>query len=33
MRTQHEIEVWGTVVFIDVTSEVDVEPAITQINQ
>ena len=33
MRTQHEIEVWGTVVFIDVTSEVNVEPAITQINQ
>ena len=33
MRTQHEIEVWGTVVFIDVTSEVDIEPAITQVKQ
>lgn len=33
MRTQHEIEVWGTVVFIDVTSEVEIEPAITKVNQ
>ena len=33
MRTQHEIAVWGTVVFIDVTSEIDIEPAITQVNQ
>ena len=33
MRTQHEIEVWGTVVFIDVTSSVDINPAITEVNQ
>lgn len=33
MRTQHEIEVWGTVVFIDVTSSADIAPAITQVNQ
>lgn len=33
MRTQHEIEVWGTVMFIDVTSESDIEPAIAQVNQ
>ena len=33
MRTQHEIEVWGTVVFIDVTSESDIEPAIAKVNQ
>ena len=33
MRTQHEIEVWGTVVFIDVTSEVDIEPAIVEVKQ
>jgi thiamine biosynthesis lipoprotein len=33
MRTQHEIDVWGTVVFIDVTSSVDMEPAIAQVIQ
>lgn len=33
MRTQHEIEVWGTVVFIDVTSAIDIEPAITTVKQ
>jgi len=33
MRTQHEIEVWGTVVFIDVTSSVQIEPAIAKVNQ
>jgi thiamine biosynthesis lipoprotein len=33
MRTQHEIEVWGTVVFIDVTSDIDIEPAITTVKQ
>jgi len=33
MRTQHEIEVWGTVVFIDVTSEIDIEPAIAKVKQ
>ena len=33
MRTQHELEVWGTVVFIDVTSSVDMEPAIAQVIQ
>lgn len=33
MRTQHEIEVWGTVVYIDVTSKVDTEPAITEVTQ
>jgi len=33
MRTQHEIEVWGTVIFIDVASDVDIEPAIVKVNQ
>ncbi len=33
MRTQYEIEVWGTVVFIDVSSEIDIEPAITEVNK
>jgi thiamine biosynthesis lipoprotein len=33
MRTQHEIEVWGTVVFIDVTSDIYIESAITKVNQ
>ena len=33
MRTQYEIEVWGTVVFIDVTSDIDIEPAITTVKQ
>ena len=33
MRTQHEIEVWGTVVFIDVTSDIDIESAIAKVNQ
>ena len=33
MRTQHEIEVWGTVVFIDVTSEVEIKPAISKVEQ
>jgi len=33
MRTQHEIEVWGTVVFIDVTSEIEIEPAIAKVKQ
>ena len=33
MRTQHEIEVWGTVVFIDVTSNSEIDPAITKVNQ
>jgi thiamine biosynthesis lipoprotein len=33
MRTQHEIEVWGTILFIDVTSEVDIAPAITMVKQ
>ena len=33
MRTQHEIEVWGTIVFIDVTSDIDIEPAITTVKQ
>ena len=33
MRTQHEIEVWGTVVFIDVTSSSEIDPAITKVNQ
>jgi thiamine biosynthesis lipoprotein len=33
MRTQHEIEVWGTVLYIDVTSSVDIESAITKVNQ
>lgn len=31
MRTQHEIEVWGTVLFIDVTSSLDIKPAIAKI--
>jgi FAD:protein FMN transferase len=33
MRTQHKIEVWGTVLFIDVTSSGDIAPAITKVNQ
>jgi thiamine biosynthesis lipoprotein len=33
MRTQHEIEAWGTILFIDVTSEVDIAPAITTVKQ
>jgi thiamine biosynthesis lipoprotein len=33
MRTQHEIEVWGTIVFIDVNSDIDIEPAITTVKQ
>ena len=33
MRTKHEIEVWGTVLYIDVTSAVNIEPAITKVNQ
>jgi len=33
MRTQHEIEVWGTVLFIDVTSEFEIEPAITELTE
>lgn len=33
MRTQHEIQVWGTVVFIDVTSSTDINPAITEVIQ
>jgi thiamine biosynthesis lipoprotein len=33
MRTQHEIEVWGTVVFIDVTSDIDIESAIAKVDQ
>jgi thiamine biosynthesis lipoprotein len=33
MRTQHEIKVWGTVVFIDVTSNVDMAPAIAKVNK
>ena len=33
MRTQHEIEVWGTVVFIDFTSEVEIKPAISKVEQ
>jgi thiamine biosynthesis lipoprotein len=33
MRTQHEIEVWGTVLYIDVTSAVNIEQAITKVNQ
>ena len=33
MRTQHEIEVWGTVVFIDVISEVEIKPAISKVEQ
>ncbi|CAB4601164.1 unannotated protein [freshwater metagenome] len=31
MRTKHEIEVWGTVLFIDVSSSVDIEPAIAKV--
>ena len=33
MRSQHEIEVWGTVLFIDLTSGIDVEPAITKVKE
>ena len=33
MRSQHEIEVWGTVLFIDLTSGIDVEPAITKVRE
>ena len=33
MRTEHEIEVWGTVLYIDVTSAVNIEPVITKVNQ
>ena len=33
MRTQHEIEVWGTVLFIDVTSEFEIEPAIIELTE
>jgi thiamine biosynthesis lipoprotein len=33
MRTQHEIEVWGTVLFIDVTSSVDIEPAVAKVKE
>ena len=33
MRTKHEIEVWGTVLYIDVTSAANIEPAITKVNQ
>ena len=33
MRTEHEIEVWGTVLYIDVTSVVNIEPVITKVNQ
>jgi thiamine biosynthesis lipoprotein len=33
MRTQHEIEVWGTAVFIDVTSENEIESAIAKVTQ
>jgi len=32
MRTQHEIEVWGTVLFIDVTSAVDMGAALTKVS-
>jgi thiamine biosynthesis lipoprotein len=31
MRTQHEIEVWGTVVFIDLTSDLGTEQSIAQV--
>ena len=31
MRTKHEIEVWGTVLFIDVSSSVDIDPAIAKV--
>ena len=33
MRTKHEIEVWGTVLYIDVTSAANIKPAITKVNQ
>ena len=33
MRTKHEIEVWGTILFIDVTSDLDIEPAIAKVKQ
>jgi len=33
MRTQHEIEVWGTILFLDITSQVDLKIAIEQVNQ
>jgi len=33
MRTQHEIEVWGTVLFIDVTSSVEIETAIVNVSK
>ena len=33
MRTQHEIEVWGTVLFIDVTSSVEMETAIVNVSK
>lgn len=33
MRTKHEIEVWGTVLFIDVTCDLDIEPAIAKVKQ
>ena len=33
MRTQHEIEAWGTVLFIDVTSEFEIEPAIIELTE
>jgi thiamine biosynthesis lipoprotein len=31
VRTKHEIEVWGTVLFIDVSSSVDIDPAIAKV--
>lgn len=33
MRTQHEIEVWGTVLFIDLTSEFDPAPSISRVTE
>ena len=33
MRTQHEIEVWGTVLFIDVTSSIEIETAIVNVSK
>lgn len=33
MRSQYQIEVWGTVLFIDVTSVVDIEAAIAKVKQ
>ena len=33
MRTQHEIEVWGTVLFIDVASSVEIETAIVNVSK